>query len=139
MGFYLNGRDELRKSINGALSKVQGLNATEHLIDAIDGTDNFDFLLSGVPNIVGIQDPIPYLPDYHAESDTLDRVNQREEKMTLAAASAILWAFAENPERLRRQSRAEIEKLIKDTKLDEQMKPFGQWENFVQHKRGVSE
>jgi hypothetical protein len=51
--------------------------------------DNFDFLLSGVPNLRGIQDAIPHLPDYDAESDTFDRVNRREEKATLAVASAL--------------------------------------------------
>lgn len=137
VGFYLNGREDLRAPVNRALGKVQGLNVNEHLIDAIDGTDNFDFLLSGVPNLVGIQDPIPYLPDYHAESDTFDRVNQREEKATLAAASALLWALADSPERLKRQTRAEVEKLVKDTKLDEQMKAFGQWDDFTKGKRGL--
>jgi carboxypeptidase Q len=78
-----------------------------------DGTDNLDFLLSGVPNLVGIQDPIPYLPDYHAESDTFDRVNQREEKVTAAISSALVWGLADDPDRLRRQTRAEVEKLIK--------------------------
>jgi len=137
IGFYLNGREDLRKPTNEALAAAAGFRATEHLIDAIDGTDNFDFLLSGVPNLVGIQDPIPYLPDYHAESDTFDRVNQREEKATLAAASALLWTFAESPERLNRQTRAEVEKLILDTKLDQQMKAFGQWEDFQSGRRGL--
>jgi carboxypeptidase Q len=136
IGFYLNGREDLRGPIHQALGPVHGLGADEHTIDAIDGTDNFDFLLSGVPNLVGIQDPIPYLPDYHAESDTFDRVNQREEKATLAVASALLWAFAENPERLQRQTRAEVEKLVIDTKLDLQMKAFGQWEDFTSGRRG---
>jgi carboxypeptidase Q len=136
IGFYLNGREGLRGPVHRALGPVQGLGADEHTIDAIDGTDNFDFLLSGVPNLVGIQDPIPYLPDYHAESDTFDRVNQREEKATLAVASALLWAFAENPERLERQTRAEVEKLVMDTKLDLQMKAFGQWEDFTSGRRG---
>jgi hypothetical protein len=137
-GFYLNGRDEMRKPVNDALAVVEGLRAPDHLVDAIDGTDNFDFLLSGVPNLVGIQDPIPYLPDYHAESDTFDRVNAREEKNTEAIASVLLWSFAENPERpARRQTRAEVEKLVIDTKLDEQMKAFGQWDNFKAGKRGL--
>jgi carboxypeptidase Q len=136
-GFYLNGREELRKPVNNALSAVAGLRATDHLVDALDGTDNFDFALSGVPNLVGIQDPIPYLPDYHAESDTFDRVNAREEKMTEAVASALLWSLAENPERPAwRQSREEVEKLLKDTKLDQQMKSFGQWDDFQSGKRG---
>jgi carboxypeptidase Q len=134
----LNGRDEMRKPVNDALAVVEGLRAPDHLVDAIDGTDNFDFLLSGVPNLVGIQDPIPYLPDYHAESDTFDRVNAREEKNTEAIASVLLWSFAENPERpARRQTRAEVEKLVIDTKLDEQMKAFGQWDDFKAGKRGL--
>ncbi len=137
-GFYLNGRDELRKPVNSALDAVEGLHATEHVTDALDGTDNFDFLISGVPNLVGIQDPIPYLPDYHAESDTFDRVNQREEKTTEAVAAVLMWSLAENPERpAKRQTRAEVEKLVIDTKLDEQMKAFGQWDDFKAGKRGL--
>ncbi len=136
-GFYLNGREELRKPINDALATVEGLNATEHVIDGIDGTDNFDFLISGVPNLVGIQDPIPYLPDYHSESDTFDRVNQKEQKATEAVAGVLLWSLAENPERpAKRQTRAQVEKLLLDTKLDQQMQAFGQWEEFKSGKRG---
>jgi hypothetical protein len=136
-GFYLNGRDDLRGPINQAMGAVEGLQATQHVTDAIDGTDNFDFLLSGVPNLVGIQDPIPYLPDYHAESDTFDRVNASEEKITEAVAGALIWGLAENPERPARQTRAEVEKLVKETKLDEQMKAFGQWQDFKAGKRGL--
>lgn len=137
-GFYLNGRDELRKPVNSALDVMEGIRATEHVTDALDGTDNFDFIISGVPNLVGIQDPIPYLPDYHAESDTIDRVNQKEEKTTEAVAAVLMWGLAENPERpAKRQTRAEVEKLVTDTKLDEQMKAFGQWEDFKAGKRGL--
>jgi Zn-dependent M28 family amino/carboxypeptidase len=136
-GFYLNGREELRKPVNDALSAVSGFQSMEHLADAIDGTDNFDFILSGVPNLVGVQDPAPYLPDYHAESDTFDRVNTREEKVTEAIASALIWGFAENPERpAGHQDRQQVEKLLKNTKLDEQMKAFGQWEDYKSGKRG---
>lgn len=137
-GFYLNGRDEMRNPVNQALSHLTGFSATDHLTDALDGTDNFDFLLSGVPNLVAIQDPIPYLPDYHAESDTFDRVNTREEKITEALASTLVWGLAENPERpTHRQTRAEVEKLVIDTKLDQQMKAFGQWDDFKAGRRGL--
>jgi carboxypeptidase Q len=137
-GFYLNGRNELRKPVNDALAAVKGLRANDHLTDALDGTDNFDFMISGVPNLVGIQDPIPYLPDYHAESDTFDRVNQREEKITEAVAAVLMWSLAENSELpAKRLTRAEVRKLITDTKLDEQMKAMGQWDDFKAGKRGL--
>jgi len=137
LGFYLNGREDLRAPVNDALRPVAAFGATDHAIDAIDGTDNFDFLLSGVPNLVGIQDPIPYLPDYHAESDTFDRVNQREERVTDAIAAALLWGFADSAQRLPRQTRAQVQKLITDTKLDDQMKAFGQWDDWQSGRRGL--
>lgn len=138
-GFYLNGREELRKPVDDALATLTSLGVSDHTIEAIDGTDNFDFLLSGVPNLVAKQDWAPYLPDYHAESDVFDQVDAREAKANAAIASALVWAFAENPNRpAKRQTREEVEKLLKDTKLDEQMKSFGQWDDWVAGRRGVS-
>jgi hypothetical protein len=138
-GFYLNGRDDLRKPLNTTLDAVGGLDATEHVPDAIDGTDNLDFALSGVPNLVAVQDPAPYLPDYHAESDTFDRVNAKEAKRNEAIAAVVLWGLADSPERwAKRQSRAEVEKMVTDTKLDEQMKLFGQWDDFKAGRRGFA-
>jgi carboxypeptidase Q len=138
-GFFLNGREELRQPLGHALAGVAGLEAAENPIDGIDGTDNFDFLLSGVPNLVANQDAAPYLPPYHAESDTVDRVNVRELRANTALASSLVWWLAENPERFgRRLSRDEVGKLLVDTKLDAQMKAFGQWEDFQSGKRGVA-
>jgi carboxypeptidase Q len=136
MGFFLNGREELRKPVNDAL-EAAGLNASAHSPEAIDGTDNLDFLLSGVPNLVANQDAANYVPDYHAESDTPDRVNVQEAHRNAAIAAAVMWAFAENPDRpARRQSKVEVDKLITDTRLDEQMKLFGQWEDWTSGRRG---
>lgn len=137
-GFYLNGRAELNGPVNAALAPVAGLGATEHTNDVLDGTDNFDFMLSGVPNLVAIQDPIPYLPDYHAESDVFERSNLREEKATAAIASALVLGLADAPGRpAKRQTREEVEQLIVDAKLEFQMKAFAQWNGWKAGKRGV--
>ncbi len=137
-GFYLNGREELRTPVNAALAAA-GIGATSHLPDVLDGTDSFDFLLSGIPNLVGIQDPIPYLADYHAESDVFERSNETTQKATAAAAAVVVQALADSDAPLPpRQSRAEVESLIRATKLDEQMKGFGQWDDWVARRRGVS-
>jgi hypothetical protein len=51
----------------------------------------------------------------------------------------LVWGLAERPEPpARHQTRAEVEKLLRDTKLDEQMKGLGQWDDWVAGKRGVS-
>jgi hypothetical protein len=138
-GFYLGGREELRAAVDQALAPVAGLGPFVQVIDAIDGTDNYDFLLSGVPNLVANQDGAPYLPDYHAASDTFDKVDVREARANAAIAAALVWALADRPGPLaRRQSRAEVEKLLRATKLDEQMKAFGQWADWVARRRGAS-
>jgi Zn-dependent M28 family amino/carboxypeptidase len=138
-GFFLNGREDLRKPLEQALAGVAGLEASENPIDGIYGTDNFDFLLSGVPNLVANQEAGPYLPPYHAESDTVDRVNARELRANTALASSLAWWLAETPERFgKRLTREEVKKLLTETKLEAQMKSFAQWEDFEARRRGVS-
>jgi Zn-dependent M28 family amino/carboxypeptidase len=136
--FYLNGREDLRKPADAALAGVAGLVGVPHTLEGVDGTDNFDFLLSGVPNFVANQDWAPYLPDYHAESDTFDMVDAREARANVAIASALVWGLANSGGRAPRQSRAEVDRLLKETKLDEQMKAMGQWDDWVAGRRGVS-
>jgi hypothetical protein len=138
-GFYLNGREELRRPVDQALAAVGSFEVTHHTLEAIDGTDNFDFLISGVPNLVAMQEWAPYLPNYHSESDVYDMVNTRQAKTNAAVAAVLLWGLAESPDRpAPRQTRAEVEKLLHDTKLEDQMRGWGQWQDFESGKRGVS-
>ena len=41
------------------------------------GTDHFDFMLEGVPTFVADQEEANYLENYHAISDTYDKVDFR--------------------------------------------------------------
>jgi hypothetical protein len=138
-GFYLNGRADLRRPVDQALAAVPALAAPDDSLEAIDGTDNFDFLLSGVPNLIAKQEWAPYLPNYHAETDVYDSVNPQEAKRNAALAAVLVWGLAESPERpAPRQTRAEVEKLLRDARLDEQMRSLGQWEDWKAGKRGVN-
>lgn len=131
-GMYLNGRNDMRAPVDAALARVGALGPFASSPEALDGTDNYYFLLAGVPNIVGMQDAAPYLPDYHAESDTFDKVDAREAKAAEAALGALVWDLANRDARIGpRQSRAEVEALITATHLDAQMKAFGQWDAWV--------
>jgi hypothetical protein len=138
-GFYLNGREELRQPVASALRAISWINVSANPPDAIDGTDNYDFLLSGVPNLVANQDALPYLPDYHAESDVFDMVDAKEAQRNAAVAAALVWSLADAPQRpAARQSRAEVEQLIKATHLDDQMRAFDQWADWQKGRRGVN-
>jgi len=134
-GFFLDGREDLRKPVEEALAPSIEARAQSNPIDAIDGSDNFDFLLAGVPNLIANQDATPYLPEYHAESDTFDKVDAPQAKANEVLDAAVIWYFANMPGRIPQQSRAEVEKLLAATHLDDQMKAFEQWEEWKSGKR----
>ena len=136
-GFFLNGRDDLRPVVEKALAPMLDPKSQMNALDALDGTDNFDFILFGVPNLVANQDPVPYLPEYHGESDTFDTVDLAAAKENEAIDAALLWSLANSDARLPQQSRADVEKLLADQHLAEQMKQFAQWDDWAAHKRGV--
>ncbi len=138
-GFYLNGREDVRRAVDQALAAAPELGPFEDSLEAIDGTDNFDFLLSGVPNLIAKQEWAPYLPNYHAESDVYEAVNGPEAKRNAAAAAVLLWGLAESPQRpAPRLSRAEVEELLRANHMDQQMKIFGQWDEWAAGKRGAN-
>lgn len=136
-GFSLGGRADLTPAVEAALAPVAGLGPFTHTTDAFVGTDNYDYLVEGVPTLVANQDGPPYLPDYHAESDTYDKVDARELKLNAAVAAALAWNLAERETPAApRQSRSEVEALLKQTGLDQQMKVFGLWDAFFSGERG---
>jgi len=90
------------------------------------GTDHFDYMLEGVPTLVANQEPANYMVNYHAASDTLDKVDIRELKINAAIMGLTAFGIAEFPERFGpRQSRAEIEAMLKQTGLDQQLQQVG--------------
>jgi carboxypeptidase Q len=135
-GFSLGGRDDLRPAVSAALAPVAALGPFEQTVDAFVGTDNYDYLVEGVPTLVANQDGAPYLPDYHAESDTFDKADLRELKLNTGVAAAVTWGLANAEALPGRQSRGQVEALLKATGLDQQMKTFGYWDDFVSGARG---
>ncbi len=100
------------------------------------GTDNFDFMMQGVPNLIALQSDANYASNYHAESDTFDKVDQQQMRLNSAIAAAVIWGFANDTARLPRHSRAEIEAMIENTDLEQQMRNFAVWDDWVAGKRG---
>jgi carboxypeptidase Q len=135
-GFFTGGRPDLVAQMNRALAQVAAFGPYTHIDAPIVGTDNFDFMIEGIPNLVGNQDAYNYGPNYHARSDTYDKVDIRQLKMNGAIAAAVTWAFANDLERLPRQSRAEIETLMKTTDLPQQMKMMGVFDDWTAGRRG---
>ena len=96
------------------LKPFAGWGVTHQTTDAQTGTDHFDFMLEGVPTLVANQEVSNYLVNYHAASDTFDKVDIRELKLNAILAAVTVWGIADRVEPLgRRLSRAEIETMAR--------------------------
>jgi carboxypeptidase Q len=136
-GFTLSGRKDLATPVRDIIAPLKSLGVTEVTQDADIGTDNFDFVLQGVPTLEANQDPANYMENYHAASDTFDKVDLTQMRKSVAAAAAVALSIANATQRLgARQDRAEISQLLQHTHLDQQMKLFGIWEDWESGKRG---
>jgi carboxypeptidase Q len=136
-GFQLSGRGDIRAGLGEILRPLVSWDVNNHTLDGDIGTDNWDFLLDGVPTLVANQAEANYLPNYHAASDTYDKVDFRELKMNTVLAAVTAWGVADRAQPLgKRYTRADIEKQLKDTGLDEEMKKQGVWEVWVNGSHG---
>jgi carboxypeptidase Q len=136
-GFSLGGRADTEAPLREILRSSTGWGIDHHTSDATWGTDHFDFMLEGVPTFVANQEPANYMENYHAASDTFDKVDIRELKLNTVLAAVTAWGIADRTEPIgRRQSRAEIEAMLKQTGLDQQMKIFKLWNDFESGARG---
>ena len=136
-GYSLGGRDDIQKGVTEVLAPLADWGVSQSTLDASAGTDNFDFLLEGVPTLVANQEESNYMTNYHASTDTLDKVDFRNLQLHVAIAALTAYGIADRPERLGpRQSRQEIEALMKRTGLDEELKAYGAWPSWESGARG---
>lgn len=122
-GYSLGGRDDMLKIVDRALQPASGFGKFTQTVDAFIGTDNFDYLLHGIPTLTANQDPMPYLPHYHSNTDTFDHVDLAQLDENASIAAILTWNLATTrdvfPKRLDKQG---VDILLKKTGLDEQMK-----------------
>src|SRR5438067_8244447 len=107
-GFSLGGRKDVADKVSQLLTPFKNDGVNTLTPDAFFGTDNLDFLLEGVPTLVANQQEANYLENYHASSDTFDKVDIPQLKKHVALASYLALAIANLPDRLGpRQNRAQ--------------------------------
>ena len=136
-GYSLGGRPDIEPAIREILKPFAGWGADTHTLDATSGTDHLDFLLEGVPTLVANQEVANYLQNYHAASDTFDKVDIRELKLNTVLAAVTAWGIADRAEPIgKRQSRAEVELLLKETGLNKELQISGMWPDFQSGPRG---
>jgi len=136
-GFSLGGRRDMVNAATSLVAPLKSLDASALTTDADWGMDNFDFLLEGVPTFAANQEEDNYLLNYHAMSDTFDKVDLAELRKHVVAASALTIGLANasmppGP----RLHHAQIEQTLRETHLEDQLKIFGMWGDWESGKRG---
>jgi carboxypeptidase Q len=136
-GFSLGGRRDVANAAAILVAPLKPLDASTLTTDADWGTDNFDFLLEGVPTFVANQEEANYLLNYHAMSDTFDKVDLAQLRKHVVEASALTIGLANAPEPPGpRLHHAQIEQTLVETHLADQLKTFGMWSDWESGKRG---
>jgi carboxypeptidase Q len=136
-GFSTGGRKDVDAALGPLLQPFAMWKATEITNDAALGTDNYDFMIEGVPTMLPNQDTANYLINYHATSDTYDKVDFAQLKKNEAITAELMLELANMPQRLGpRLTRAQIEATFPETHLDEEMQGFRVWDEWVDGSRG---
>jgi Zn-dependent M28 family amino/carboxypeptidase len=135
--YSLNARHEIESGLREAMKPVESLGAGHYRFDAALGIDNFDFLVEGVPSLTAIQQQAGGALDTAANSGTTDKIDIAVLKRNTAIVAVTAFGIAELAEPLGpRQSRVEIESLLKTSGLGEQMKNAGLWPLWESGERG---
>jgi len=136
-GFSLSGRQDAKQSLNDLLKPLPTLDVGRLSLSGSLGTDNVDFMLEGVPTLIADQEPATYMQNYHAASDTYDKVDLHQLAENTATTAAVVYEIADRAQPLgARLSRAQISPLLESTGLDKEMKAVGLWAAWESGKRG---
>jgi carboxypeptidase Q len=136
-GYYTGGRSELLPVLEQVLAPVRGLGPFTQVNVPIVGTDNYDFMMQGVPNLVANQESANYGPNYHARSDQFDKADLRQLRLNAAVAAAVTWGFANVDLAVPRQTAQQVDSLVKNTDLADQMRMFNVYDAWTAGKRGL--
>jgi Zn-dependent M28 family amino/carboxypeptidase len=128
-GLADGGRKDVLDTAKRLIAPLREFGLTEMKTDMEWGTDHFDFMLEGVPTFVADQDEANYLENYHAVSDTYDKVDFAQLKKHVAEAAEFSFALANLPEKIGpRFTHAQIDQAIRDTNSVDMFKANGLWD-----------
>jgi hypothetical protein len=137
-GFFINGREEIKTTIKEVLTPVTDLGPFNQVNDPVVGTDNYDFMMQGVANLVANQADANYASNYHAQSDTFDKVDQKQLKLNSAIIAATVLGIANLDEiPWQRQTAKQVVKMVEKYNIEASMKTFGLQKGWQSNSRGI--
>ena len=127
-GFNLGGRPDLVDTYRHLLGPISAFGAGSFNTEPFFGSDNFYFMLEGVPTLFANQDLSQYVRHYHATTDTFDRVDAREALINSALLAEVAYALASAPGSLGAHTPRDVMmKALQAAGVDKVLRPYGQW------------
>jgi hypothetical protein len=139
-GYSINGRYDIETGLREAMKPIENLAAYQFVFRASLSSDDFDFLLEGIPTVramptkanISLEAP----ETFHA-ADKLEQIVATDLKHNIAVVAVTAFGIAERTAPIGpRQSRAEIESLLNAVGLDAQMKTAETWKQWESGERG---
>jgi hypothetical protein len=135
-GYSTNGRHDIESGLREAMKPIESLEANQLASGAIAGTDDFNFLLEGVPTLSAYPlqpGPVDSAPSARDSSE----VELADIKHNISVVAVTAFGIAERTAPIGpRQSHAEIESLLVKLGLDAQMKTTEAWAQWESGERG---
>lgn len=133
--YLLNGRPELEPVVREAMKPIESFGDIHFRLQSSLWRDSFDFLLEGVPALTAFYEPKTISVD--APVPPRPPLNIADLKRNAALVAVTAFGVAERAAPLGpRQTRSEIESILRTWDLDSQMKYAGWWPLWESGQRG---
>ena len=127
-GYSTGGRGELLRQVEGLLADINDSMRLRHTAKAFFMSDNFTFLLQGVPSLFAVQETSDYYSPYHSEADTFDKVDLDSVRNSSVVAAVTLMGIAEADRAAKRWSLAEVTDWLRGRRLIRHLRFLGVWD-----------
>ena len=136
-GYTTGARADIGPGLREATKPIESWGIAHSTVGPSLSAEDFDFFLEGVPAMTAEQEGMRFarrIPDFSEALDTLD-LQQLQRNTAIAAVTA--FGIAERAEPLGpRQSRPQIESLLKTTGVEQEMEIAGLWPLWESGQRG---
>ena len=128
-GYSTGGRRELLRQVEQLLGGMDDSERLRHTAKAYFMSDNFTFVMQGVPSLFAVQDTSDYYSSYHSEADSFDKVDLDNVRNSSVVAAVTLIGIAEQAERVaERLSAAEVADWLRGQGLIRHLRFLGVWD-----------
>ncbi len=129
LGYSTGGRRDLLRAVERLLDGLEESRQLRHTAKAYFMSDNFTFVLRGVPSLFAVQETADYYSPYHSEADTFDKVEIGEVRESAVVAAMTMLGIAEAEQRVaERLSAADVTKWLQDQGLIRHLRFLGVWD-----------